>query len=77
MPYSSVNDLPDNVRNPLPAHAQEIFVEAFNNAYDEYKNPEDRKQGGDREDVARRVAWSAVKNKYEKGDDGKWHAKED
>lgn len=75
MPYPSINDLPDNVRNPLPTHAQEIFKEAFNNAYEEYKNPEDRKKDGDRENTARRVAWSAVKQKYEKGDDGKWHPK--
>ncbi|EOI3540017.1 ChaB family protein, partial [Cronobacter sakazakii] len=30
MPYSSRTDLPDNVRNVLPAHAQDIYKEAFN-----------------------------------------------
>ncbi|HEU5121393.1 MAG TPA: putative cation transport regulator ChaB [Candidatus Saccharimonadales bacterium] len=77
MPYQSTSDLPDNVKNVLPNHAQEIFKEAFNNAYDEYKDPEDRRGDSSREDVARRVAWSAVKQKYEKGDDGKWHSKHD
>lgn len=72
MPYHTINDLPENVTNVLPTHAQEIFVAAFNSAYEEYKDAEDRK-GGDRELVARKVAWSAVKHKYHKTDDGKWH----
>lgn len=76
MPYNTIDDLPDNVTNVLPKHAQEIFVEAFNNAYDQYKNPEDRKNDDDRENTARRVAWSAVKKKYAKGDDDKWHPKD-
>jgi cation transport regulator len=77
MPYANINELPKNVTVNLPTHAQEIFKEAFNNAYDEYKDPKDRKQNDDRENTARRVAWSAVKQKYEKGEDGKWHPKEE
>ncbi len=73
MPYKSNADLPDNVTNVLPKHAQDIFREAFNSAYDEYKDPKDRQGDTSREETARRVAWAAVKNKYEKGDDGKWH----
>lgn len=71
MPYSNTSELPGSVRNVLPAHAQDIYKEAFNSAYDGYK---DRKGDADREEVAHRVAWSAVKQKYAKGDDGKWHA---
>lgn len=76
MPYASINELPKNVAGVLPIHAQEIFMAAFNNAYNEYKDPEDRKQDDDRENTARRVAWSAVKQKYKKGKDGKWHPNE-
>lgn len=75
MPYSSINDLPDNVRNVLPEHAQDIFKEAFNSAYDQYKDPDERSGSDSREDVARKVAWNAVKQKYEKGNDDKWHQK--
>ena len=39
MPYKTVDDLPDNVTNVLPKHAQEIYRAAFNNAWDEYKDP--------------------------------------
>jgi cation transport regulator len=77
MPYSSIDELPDNVRNVLPEHAQDIFKEAFNSAYDQYKDPNERRRDDSREDVARKVAWNAVKQKYEKGDDDKWHPKND
>ena len=76
MPYSSKNELPESVKNVLPSHAQDIYKEAFNNAYDEYKDPEDRRGNEDREEVAHKVAWSAVKRKYEQAEDEKWHEKE-
>jgi cation transport regulator len=73
MPYSSKSELPESVRNVLPDHAQDIYKEAFNSAYDEYKNDDDRRADADREETAHKVAWSAVKNSYTKGEDGKWH----
>lgn len=75
MPYDSLNDLPDSVKDHLPKHAQEIYQESYNNAWDQYKNKEDRKGDASREETAHRVAWSAVKQKYEKGDDDNWHKK--
>jgi cation transport regulator len=75
MPYNNTSELPDSVRGVLPAHAQDIYKEAFNSAYDEYKKPEARRDNADREEVAHRVAWSAVKKTYEKGDDGSWREK--
>lgn len=77
MPYKTIEDLPENVTNVLPKHAQDIFLAAFNSAYEEYKDPEDRRDDSSREDVARKVAWAAVKKKYEKGDDDKWHPIDD
>jgi cation transport regulator len=75
MPYDSLKQLPDSVRDNLPKHAQEIYKEAFNSAWDQYKDPDDRRGDASREETAHRVAWSAVKNEYEKGDDGNWHRK--
>lgn len=75
MPYSSISELPDSVKDNLPKHAQEIYKEAFNSAYDEYKSPKDRRGDEDRETVSHKVAWNAVKSKYEKGSDGTWKAK--
>jgi cation transport regulator len=75
MPYKKRENLPGGVKNALPAHAQDIYKEVFNSAWNEYKNPEDRRDGLDREEVAHKVAWAAVKKLYEKRDDGKWHKK--
>lgn len=63
MPYDKRSDLPDSVKDNLPAHAQGIYKEAFNSAWDEYGHDESR---------AHRVAWGAVKNSYHKNDDGEW-----
>ena len=65
MPYQTIQELPDSVKNHLPKHAQEIFLATFNNAVHEYEE----------EETAFKVAWSAVKRDYEKGEDGNWHQK--
>ena len=75
MPYDRIGDLPDSVRDNVPKHAQEIYKEAFNSAWSEYKDADDRRGDASREETAHKVAWSAVKEKYKKGDDDKWHAK--
>lgn len=76
MPYNSRDELPESVKGVLPPHAEEIFMKAFNSAHDEYKDSDDRLGNDSREEVAFKVAWSAVKRKYEKGEDEKWHPKE-
>ena len=64
MPYTKRADLPDSVKNNLPTHAQGIYKEAFNSAWDEYDHDEER---------AHRVAWGAVKKSYHKDEQsGKW-----
>jgi cation transport regulator len=75
MPYKSIRDLPDSVRDNVPKHAQEIYKEAFNSAWDEYADKDERRGDESREEVAHKVAWSAVKKEYRKGGDDKWHAK--
>jgi cation transport regulator len=71
MPYSKVSELPDPVRDNLPKHAQEIYMEAYNSAWDQYSDPKNRKGDASREETAHKVAWSAVKKKYTKKND-KW-----
>ncbi|MHB1414992.1 MAG: ChaB family protein [Chloroflexota bacterium] len=63
MPYDKLSDLPGNVRENLPEHAQEIYRAAFNNAWDEYGHEEAR---------AHRVAWAAVEREYHKNEKGEW-----
>jgi len=72
MPYDSISELPDSVKNNLPKHAREIYKKAFNNAWNQYKDPDDRKGDAAREETAHKVAWSAVKEEYKKeGEDWK------
>ncbi|MFP5374501.1 MAG: putative cation transport regulator ChaB [Gammaproteobacteria bacterium] len=75
MPYQRRSDLPESVREHLPGHAQDIYKEAFNNAWQQYKDADDRRDDASREETAHKVAWSAVKQQYEKGEDGDWHRK--
>jgi cation transport regulator len=62
MPYMTNADLPPALRTRLPEHAQDIYRSAFNNAWDRYgERDPDR-----REEIAHRIAWSAVKKRYRK-----------
>jgi cation transport regulator len=62
MPYSTIEDLPISVRRHLPDHAQEIYLSAFNHAWERYSaSAPDRV-----EEIAHRVAWAAVKRSYHK-----------
>ena len=72
MPYKNLDDLPEAVKGVLPRHAREIYLAAFNNAWDEYKEPGDRRGEDSRETVAHKVAWAAVKQKYKKDSGGDW-----
>lgn len=58
MPYRTTDDLPEAVQRHLPAHAQEIFLAAFNNAWRQHAGDPDR------EAVVHRIAWAAVKRRY-------------
>ena len=63
MTYASNNDLPDAVKNSLPASAQDIFRNAFNSSFGKDND----------EEKANKVAWGAVKNAgYAKNDQGNW-----
>ncbi len=68
MPYKNLKDLPEPVQEHLPNHAQEIYLAAYNSAWDEYDHNEER---------AHQVAWSAVKKGgYEKDEEsGRWVSK--
>lgn len=58
MPYRTNADLPFPVRSHLPPHAQNIYREAFNQAF--ASHAADERQ----EEIAHRIAWAAVKRSY-------------
>jgi len=67
MPYPTVEDLPMPIRAHLPHHAQEIYRGAFNSAWENYADRSPK----EREEIAHRVAWAAVKRRYRK-DGERW-----
>ena len=60
MPYHENSELPPAVQNHLPPRAQDIYREAFNNAWQQYA------RSARHEEIAHRVAWAAVKRRYRK-----------
>ncbi len=72
MPYKKNKDLPEDIKEHLPEHAQDIYREAFNSAWDQYKDPKERRGKESREAVSHKVAWSAVEQKYHKDKSGEW-----
>lgn len=76
MPYASAAELPEGVRANLPPHAQDIYKEAFNNAWKEYADASKRRGIESRDEASHRVAWAAVEKIYIKnGVTGKWEKK--
>ena len=67
MPYARNLDLPPSVRAHLPQEAQDIYRETFNHAWKQYAKGQPERI----EEIAHRVAWSAVKRRYRKSD-GEW-----
>ena len=76
MPYKTNKNLPDRIRKNLPQGAQTIFRKAFNNAEEQYKDPSKRRGKASQEEVANKVAWSAVKKEYKKSKEDKWVRKD-
>lgn len=76
MPYQSLGELPDSVKDNLPKHGQEIYKEAYNNAWEQYADPAKRRSDESREEVSHKISWAAVKNKYEKKGD-RWVRKKE
>ncbi|HEY9801945.1 MAG TPA: ChaB family protein [Leptolyngbyaceae cyanobacterium] len=66
MPYQQVSELPQEIRDQLPQHGQNIFLAAFNAAQSD----------GMSEEGARDVAWNSVRMEYEQGKEGQWQRKD-
>ena len=56
-----IGALPPPVQHALPAHAQDIYRQAFNNAWKGFRGPDSQ-----RESRCHRIAWAAVKRWYRK-----------
>lgn len=66
MTIEKVDQLPKSVRESLPEDAQAIYLDAFNRAWEQFEDEEDR------EAAAHREAWKVVRESYRQGSDGRW-----
>lgn len=67
MPYEKTSSLPDSVRTSLPQHAQEIYMEVYNNAWEQYEKLEERRGDASREETAHKVAWVCCQERVQEG----------
>lgn len=64
MPYASNAELPEAVKDTLPAAAQSVFRNVVNS----------QEERGETTEAAFASAWGALKNQgWQKGEDGAWH----
>ncbi|MGL6340836.1 MAG: ChaB family protein [Waterburya sp.] len=62
MVYQQLENLPEEVKEKLPQHGQQIFMAAFNAV----------SENGMDEKSATKVAWDSVRNSYTEDKDGNW-----
>ncbi|MGI0020533.1 MAG: ChaB family protein [Nitrososphaera sp.] len=75
MPRGKLSERMKKQIDELPQHGQHIFKKARESALKQYKDPAKRRSKSDKpEEVAHKVAWSAVKKKYKKSGE-KWISK--
>ncbi|PHN07577.1 ChaB family protein [Flavilitoribacter nigricans] len=68
MPYKNNTELPDTIRKNLSEPAQDVYREAFNNAWDQYQSPRGQEITHNLDESAHSVAWAAVQNFREKNE---------
>jgi cation transport regulator len=74
MTYESKEELPDTIRDVLPEQAQELYVEAYNEAWEAYDERWSSELG--REGVANREAWASVKQEFVQNEETRqWYPK--
>ncbi|MGC9468657.1 MAG: ChaB family protein [Anaerolineae bacterium] len=74
MRYERIEDLPESLRSVLPEEAQKTYLEAYRASWNAYKEHE----GGEleRESVAHRDGWHAVRENFVKEEtSGRWYKK--
>jgi len=77
MPYDDdLSTLPKGVIPSLPFRARAVYWTAFNQAWDEYREPDGGRVDGSRQEAAARAAWASVLKLYEKDEtSGHWKRK--
>jgi cation transport regulator len=59
-PYAAVDKLPQNIKDELPKEAQERYLVAFNEAFEEERTIEGKKD----KETAHEKAWESIKREF-------------
>jgi cation transport regulator len=71
MRYENKSDLPPTIRDVLPEHAQELYLQAYQKAWDEYEKGHGYLS---RDGSAHQRGWTAVQHEYVQDQGtGEWH----
>lgn len=74
MKYETTKDLSPTIRDVLPEDAQQLYLDAYNRAWEEYD--QDTAIGQSRETLAHQQGWMAVRHEYVQDQGtGLWHRK--
>ena len=66
MPYNHIEELPGAMKNTLPTGAMEVYLAAYNQAWNKSVGSKVPRTGTLLEQIAHRKAWEAVRDKYRK-----------
>ncbi len=69
MPYSHIEDLPNAMKKNLPTGAMEVYLSAYNQAWNTSARAKDQRTSTLAGKIAHRKAWEAVRDKYRKQGD--------
>ena len=76
MLYKDVSQLPGSIKKVLPPEAQEIFLEAYNRAWQQFPMFGERQGSSSRKEHATKVGWANVKKGYSLNEEtGLWEKK--
>jgi cation transport regulator len=71
MRYENKSELPPTIRDILPEHAQELYLQAYQKAWDEYEEGQGYLS---RDTMAHQQGYTAVQHEYVQDEGtGKWH----
>lgn len=74
--YEEIEDLPEHLRNAMPEEALQIYLDTYNNAWDDYEGEQGGELGQDA--VSHRDAMTAVYQDFEEDQEtGDWYPKEE
>lgn len=73
MPYDDIAQLPRGIQTNLSQAAQEIYREAYNEAWESCRYTKDRYDSDDsRQVTASKIAWETVKRHCQRDSWGRW-----